>query len=365
MSATIDRPVFFNGKILGAADLTATVDYPRNQMARHSRYVHSWGIVTGLELTADYKVTVGIAIDGTGREVVVPAQVPLPPFDIASTGLPSATLYPVYLSGVDQAAAPSSSLTGACGSAQSSSTTETYQITFGSPGSELAVAEQTPPAITDGTDDGISGTWLILLGFVTWQSGNFTSVANTNPANNVGRQYVGVNAAQVISGSGVLLLATDAAGAPASNAVMAVKISETPPQLQFGKLNADGSVTPGLTVSANGDVVATGKVSGTSIPVKVQVQSGIACDGMILPLPLGIDPSNTEVYVQVSARIDLNTQPPSGMGTSALAFPYECTVDPATRRVSCRMQWWDTTSWAAGPVIAPAPCDYLIVAAAN
>ena len=48
---TPERPAFFEGQILAAADLTSAVDYGRAQAARHDRYLHAWGIAEGLELT--------------------------------------------------------------------------------------------------------------------------------------------------------------------------------------------------------------------------------------------------------------------------------------------------------------------------
>lgn len=375
MANPISRPAFYEGEILPAADLGATVDYARNQMARHARDAHSWGIVTGLELTYNsgtVTLSAGVAIDGTGREIVVPADVQLDPTTFTSDVVPLTdpnAWYPVFLYGSDQAAAPSSSITGACGSGQPTSIQEIAQYSFGSPGSELAIESQAPPSITDGPDGGISGnssTWLILVGFVQWNAVTFQFSASqgTSPNSAVTPQYVGVNAAQVISGSGSLLLATGPAAPQGQNPVMAVEIQETPAQLVFGKLGTDGTVTPALTVSANGDVTATGKVLGTSIPVSVQVQSGIASDGMILPLPMGIDPS-TPIYAQVSIRYDSNLTPPPPSGlTTPIAVPMECTVDPTTRRVSCRWQWWDASNFTlAKSVVAPAACDYVLIAA--
>ena len=84
MSSRIERPLFYENQILGAADLTATVEHSRSQQARHDRSLHLWGIASGLELTGNDKQTAqgvayqeitlspGIAIDGTGREIVVP-----------------------------------------------------------------------------------------------------------------------------------------------------------------------------------------------------------------------------------------------------------------------------------------------------
>src|SRR5262249_37423053 len=44
------RATFYEGQYLGAADLTAVVDYGRVQHARHLLGAHTWGIAMGLEL---------------------------------------------------------------------------------------------------------------------------------------------------------------------------------------------------------------------------------------------------------------------------------------------------------------------------
>src|SRR5712692_9222639 len=122
MATTIVRPTFYEGEILPAADLTASVDAARGQMARHDRYVHRWGIVSGLDLfgtdstagSQPYKTVSlksGIAIDGTGGEIVVPADQALrpPEFQMIHKAKPG-FWYPVFLTGQDQPAPPSSNL---------------------------------------------------------------------------------------------------------------------------------------------------------------------------------------------------------------------------------------------------------------
>src|SRR2546430_15504766 len=47
------RPRYFEGQVLAAADLTAAVDYARNRAARHDRYLHDWGIAEGLALSTE------------------------------------------------------------------------------------------------------------------------------------------------------------------------------------------------------------------------------------------------------------------------------------------------------------------------
>jgi hypothetical protein len=363
MTNPIARPTFYEGEILPAADLGATVDYARNQMARQSRYLHSWGIAYGLVLKDPATLTAGVAIDGTGREIIVPNDVQLDPTTFDVFVQPDAsTLYPVYLNGVDQAAAPTSSLTGACGGSQPTSMQETYSITFGAPGSELQIVTQTLPAITDGPDGGNSSIWYVLVGFVTWDATNtqFKSVAAYNPATKIGPQYVGVNAAQVVSGSGSLLLATHPATPQGSSPVMAVQIQEASNgQMVFGKLGTDGTVSsPALTVTASGDVIATGQIKGAVTPGSMQVQSGIAFDGMILPLPIGIDPADAaagKVTVHTHVSVHYESLVPAGLKG---LIPVECRVDTSTRRVHCQVI--DVVT--LGPPV-PAWCDYLVIVA--
>lgn len=354
MTSPIARPTFYEGEILPAADLVASVDYARNQMARHARNHHSWGIVTGLSLTGSSSpvLSAGVAIDGTGRELVQTSQIPLDPstFNVAISD--STTWYPVFISGVDQAAPVSSSLTGACGSSQSTSTQETVSITFGSPGSELQIADQTAPAISDPPDN---SAWLILVGWVQWDLTNskFLAAQSTTPTGvPVPVRYAGVNAAEVTSPNQTsLLLATGPASPQGLNPAMAIQIDAAPtPQFVFGKLGANGSVIPALTVYANGNVTATGQITGTGSPGNLLVQSGIAFDGMTLPLPFGVDPATATLHYQVTVHYESIT--PGGA-----IIPSQCWVDPSTLQVHCKVIQFSTMT------IAPGWCDYLVIAA--
>jgi hypothetical protein len=193
----------------------------------------------------------------------------------------------------------------------------------------------------------------------------FLGAEDFNPFTGVGRQYVGVNAAEVVSASGSLLLATHPATFKGQNSIMAVRIQEVPNdgQLVFGKLNPDGTIAPVLTVKSTGDVVATGQISGAVTPGSVQVQSGIAFDGMTLPLPLGIDPADVAagkvtLHVHVSLRMDQVQSP------NRYVLPYECFVDSGTRQVHCRIQQWDlTTGPPTAHAILASSCDYMVIAA--
>ena len=81
-----ERPEFFEEQYLGAADLTAVVDYARTQQARFALGAHTWGIAAGLQLKEtplpDGSVAVyllpGYAWDGYGRPIVVLSPYRLP-----------------------------------------------------------------------------------------------------------------------------------------------------------------------------------------------------------------------------------------------------------------------------------------------
>ncbi len=85
MTELQDRPRYYEGQYLTAADLTAAVDYTRTQRARTLLGAHRWGIALGLDLlevpgpnsTLDLVIQPGYAWDGFGRPVLVtePAKI--------------------------------------------------------------------------------------------------------------------------------------------------------------------------------------------------------------------------------------------------------------------------------------------------
>jgi hypothetical protein len=73
-----ERPRFFTGKLLTADDLQAEQDYFRGKLRLHNRFLHGWGIVTGLGVTVDQQgttvaVSPGLALDCAGNELVLSA----------------------------------------------------------------------------------------------------------------------------------------------------------------------------------------------------------------------------------------------------------------------------------------------------
>ncbi|MFI9455212.1 hypothetical protein [Amycolatopsis sp. NPDC052450] len=364
------RPAFHEGQVLGAADLAATVEHARAAAARHARLLHDWGIADGLGLTEENRtdpaggarfveVTVGagMAIDGTGREIVVPAPVVLAEADFAAVNgadQPTTEPYPVFLTAAERT--PRTGGLASCGvNGEPTRVEESHQILFGRLGDELLVAEQRPPAVDDPPADPPS-RWLVLLGFVQWTDGHFTDVRPA--ARGVEVRYAGVQADTVSARSGELTLRTRPSVQEGQPAL--VLSGEDPPSLVFGLYQGNGAVSPLMTVAANGNLTVEGSFSGRISAGSVLATSGTATDGMLLPLPSGVSPEEVAdgrvlVHVYVTPRI-----PPSATET-ALQVPAESTVD-IERRVRCRMRLFDPTASPPEVFDQPGAVDFLVLA---
>lgn len=72
------RPHYFTGRLLTAEDFRAEQDYHVGKRRLLNRALHGAGIVQGLEAAlvgGDVRVEAGLALDCTGREIVVPEAV--------------------------------------------------------------------------------------------------------------------------------------------------------------------------------------------------------------------------------------------------------------------------------------------------
>jgi hypothetical protein len=373
------RPAFYEGQVIAAADLTAIVDHASVRAARHDRYLHEWGIAEGLGLTAEPQtdpgtntrfvtVTVapGVAVDGTGREVVVASPVTLSETEFAQVNgvdVPTSDPYPVFLAGLDRDPAQASIVRDTCGTAtQQNRVDESYQILFGRRGDERLVGEQQPPAVTGGPGDG-SKPWLILLGYVIWRSDGQHFIDTGPRAGGIGPRYAGVRADTVAARSGTLTLRSQVAAAGGGPVVTL----DGTAGLAFGVYKADGSVDSLLTVSRSGDLAVRGSVaSGQSGGQAVRgpaVASGVATDGMILPLPAGITAEQVtqgQIVLHTSITPHLTGAPPASEGVW-LAGPSQSTVD-SDRRVRCRMRWVRLGSGSQDWRDWPAAVDFVVLA---
>lgn len=363
--ATLQRPVFYEGQVLAPADLTATVEEARGVAARHNRYLHDPGIAEGLALTKEkrtdpdtgqpyYAITLqpGVAVDGTGREVVVADPVPLTEAmfrQVNGADPPTTQLYPVFLAGRDQAPQTVSLVPSECGgAAQASRVEESYQIIFGRLGSERFLDDNPPPAVDSGPGDG-STPWLVLLGFVHWQNGHFADQFDSSGS--VSRRYAGVRADTVAGRSGRLALRPDpsvTAGRPG------LVLDGGQGLLTYGLLKADGSVDRLLEVNPQGDLYVGGTIKVHGTAARVVVASGTATDGMLLPLPEGVtDQQIAAGSVQLHVQVTPKLERPATLPTVNWALgPVHCTVGP-DRRLHSEVRWMKLS----GPVSIPRYLD--------
>ena len=77
---TPTRPSFFDGQLLTAADLRLEQDYQDHKRHLLNLATVGAGVVTGLAVSTDadgtgITVSPGLAVDGLGREIIVPADV--------------------------------------------------------------------------------------------------------------------------------------------------------------------------------------------------------------------------------------------------------------------------------------------------
>jgi len=361
---TPERPAFFEGQILAAADLTSAVDYGRGQAARHERYLHDWGIAEGLELTTGpdssgqyFNVTLnrGLAIDGTGREIIVPTSVLLSTaeFFIANGASPqAATNYPILLQGLDTSPAAAMLSTGACGpGGQATRTEDGFALTYGALGADLSLDGQQVPDLTAGPVPVTGQPWQVLVGFVQCDaSGQHFTAATV-----AGRRYVGVKADTVSALSGTLALRSQPTATPGQPVLV---VGGDPP-LTFGLYQGGSSVASLLTVSAQGDVTASGSIKGLLAQGETRIQSGTATDGLIIPLPAGISQDQID---NGNVTVHLFLTPHTPQSTPATWYvPVDCSVD-TSRRLSCQVIVGASSSLTGTAQQQPGAADYLVVA---
>jgi hypothetical protein len=390
MSTTIERPTFYDGQILGADDLSETVGYARNQLARHDRYLHSWGIGCGFDLTTQPKtdaqhrnyvqvtVAAGLAYDGRGREIVLASPQPLDPTDFIRAHVYDAAnpdpWYPVCVQGTTPASTSQDALLGTCAAnGQATRQAEGVQFNFLPPGSFSSTGEPYDPPAAPGSADGPDppsdgGAWNILIGFVQWdpQTGQFSAVQAHND-NGVSRRLAGVQAARVEARDGKLTMQTSNTPATRLMVVMQEAADGTAGSLTFGADDGQGGITKLLQITDKGDLSIAGTFgSNTPIaPGSVAVQSGIATDGMTLPLPTGV----TDDLVSAGAvTLHVHVTPivpdtlPVGIGLSGVLaiVPLGCYVD-RNRRVRCRLRYVFNGSGMTSADIA-GTCHYTVIA---
>jgi hypothetical protein len=373
------RAIYRDGSILAAADLELMGRHARSQLARHERGMHTPGIADGLQLRTTPSVatldgeavdvvqvmlTTGLAIVGSGREVVVAEDVPItedmvvsdaPDPGNAAVSLP----YPVFLTGVDADVPAQSFGTRPCaGPGGPTRIREGYEVQLGMPGEELQLGDQRRPS--PGADlDGDAPVWRLLLGYVrlNLRVHRFIEATSGSDRNGVRPAYAGVRADELVARSDRLTMRTgDLEPAPGRPAIRLDP--EDGGRLVFGPTNPEGGVQESFSVNAKGDVRAKGIVNGGLVAGSVWVESGTISAGLTIPLPDGVDEAKVEagdVVVHVTAQPRLVTDDPD-----LLIGAHRVTVD-ATRRVAADVRAGMSQGNHFNEVVGA--CDYVIVAA--
>lgn len=117
----LERPAFFDGQRLTAADLTAVQSYHRELRWLHNRSLHNWGIAFGLAVTGRrgeraVRVQPGYALDCKGRDLIQsdPLEIPIPP--VAGNGNGGPATYYLTASYAEDSELTPEMRNGACGS---------------------------------------------------------------------------------------------------------------------------------------------------------------------------------------------------------------------------------------------------------
>jgi hypothetical protein len=369
------RPIYKEGQILGAADLNAQLTYARLGAVLHERTEHLWGVAQGLRLETiertatdaqqtkyvDVNLSPGRAVDRLGRSIVVSEALPLDPEAFTSQVTKDATsLFPVFVQAIE-VARPSESAPGKCAVGLTSRIEEGLQISFGSPGEELAVLDQDAATVDEGF--GIpSLSDKVLVGWVKFNPAIDKFASVTTEANgNTRVRHVGVVASDVVAGGGSLTLHTRPDGER-----FAVSIAEDSSGgclLQYGKRDGNGDIMWAFKVTEKGDVSYKGTLSPAPV-AHTLAESGVAFDGLHLPLPPDV---TDEQLAEGRLHVSLTPWPhPPALRTLpagnkfALPFVNECYVDLDTRLVHSTVRWQDPDD-EGNFIITPSACTYLLV----
>jgi len=381
--STPSRPLFHQDQILEDRHLTALSDHARGVAARHARQAHSPGILEGLKLelrepvvpggAKELYLTPGTAVDLNGREVVVASE-----RRIAEDAFLQANVlepvtdpppgYPVFLVGLDQDAPVAEGFDPRCGERKPGRILEGYELRFGRIGDATSLDERPQPESSAGP---ANPGQEILLGFVEWQDTNpegFSKVMDASGS--ARRRYAGVRGSELAAPQGEeVYLRSAPRGTEGTPALVLDQANGG--ELKFGPQGGDGSINPVLTVSAGGDLTVIGRLLGAGVGM-VQAESGLATDGMLLPLPAGISQEQVDKgEVVVHGHLSPYFNEPSSLPTPQanhrwLPHPIELRLE--NRRVRCRMGWAETHmgngSINSFPILG-GPCEYLTLAYAT
>ena len=251
----IQRLNYYEKQYLQTGDFRDEQAYHIEMRRRHLIAHHSWGIVLGLEISQDatskvWAVQPGMAIDGFGREIILPIAEPLNINQISSQLAHETT--PAYLKiwmayRVEKTNRPAPGYE-VCGQAdQYTRLRETFRLIYQDdpPSRDRALP---PLPYEDLPDDPAQGAWPVYLGTVVWDvdpsnptSKIITSAEPVDPRDSAARQYLGLVGAEIVSPTRALAVNTDLASF-AGNAAIAGTVGDGNGVLRLDVDSADASV---------------------------------------------------------------------------------------------------------------------------
>lgn len=364
----IRRPSFYEGQILGPRDLERTVEYSREQDARHERYLHTWGVAEGLDLRqqdGEWFLSPGMAIDSTGAPIIVSEPILFTVGQVFDDALPGekddGKWIPAFVFRAEAKDDPQT-VAQRCGETGPSRIRENAQLVFRS--ILQGWDDQTNVPVPQGPGPADDPSRLVLIGFVKWKKndqpkGTITEFRRLDDDGN-GPRFAGVSADDVIARNGELSLwsrvPAKQVGSPAM--LLGDRRPEDHPDRKAlrlgvddktGKLNELVTVDPQGNLFVKGNIEAEGLVRGKLTKGEVSIESGIAADGMTLPLPPEITheqvaSGNVVLHTSVTPRLDRLAD--TEITNDHAPLVVECSVDEKLL-VHCVIRWLDATNLMA------------------
>lgn len=357
MATEVERLHYYERQFLGATDFNDEQNYHRDSLRRHLLGPHTWGIVTGLELTTaaaasgtgvDVTIEYGLAVDAFGRTIALLDRVALAKDQFEALADQTSTQWvDVGLRYVEQTTGqpPPGFQTCATGGDEYR-IVETYAVQVNTPGqvgvvdNDVTVAGQSVDPANAVADysipyqelpDDDTPRWIVPLGRVQWQPSADPTVAGAFLAADAqGRVYGGAVAGSLLApdGSVVVRDRADAPASPAPTQLLAVE----------GTLGASGLVTAGGGLDVTGTTDMTGDVTidgDVDITGDVQVTLPSSTDQAVIGVAKtggGIDPKVTiagDGTVTVAGQVAIGASSP-GASLLAVSAPGAAAVNEFT-----------------------------------
>jgi hypothetical protein len=226
-AADIKRLKFYEKQFLRVRDFRDEQAYHIEMRRRHQIAHHTWGIVVGLQMTPEptsksWSVAPGLAVDGFGREIVVPEAEALDRNQIAAVLPPGKTTLKIWIAyRTETTDRPPRGYKVCDGDDQFTRVRETFRLIYQD--DPPTRDQKSPPLPYEALSDEPSrAPWPVYIGTITWDAAQqaITAVDMT------GRRYVGNITSEILAPAGTLQIRDRATETPlkAADAGVAVML---------------------------------------------------------------------------------------------------------------------------------------------